>query len=309
MAPVRAARSGRQGGTGRHGGSRPWRSGRRGKRRFLVGATSVVGGIGGVAAAMPFVLSLFPSERAKAAGAPVEQDIGKMEPGQQITLEWRGRVVLGDQPHEADARVAAQARQAARRSEFGRSAAAAVLQERASLDQARVSRRRRDLHAPRLLADVPSRGRARRPGPRLARRLLLPVPPVEVRPRGSRVQRRSRADQPRDPAAQVPVRHAASSSESAKTASRRSGPVNAMDTNALQSRKRPAQGARAKAGRTPGEPLQRSDGRFRQQPEGNGCLGRHSLLLSSPRPFVLASDLATELPRLAPQGTRSRLRP
>jgi len=64
-----------------------------GKRRFLVGATGVVGGIGGIAAATPFVLSLFPSERAKAAGAPVEQDIGKMEPGQQITLEWRGRVI------------------------------------------------------------------------------------------------------------------------------------------------------------------------------------------------------------------------
>jgi ubiquinol-cytochrome c reductase iron-sulfur subunit len=64
-----------------------------GKRRFLIGATAVVGGIGGVAAATPFVLSLFPSERAKAAGAPVEQDISKMEPGQQISLEWRGRVV------------------------------------------------------------------------------------------------------------------------------------------------------------------------------------------------------------------------
>ena len=44
-----------------------------GKRRFLIGATSVVGGIGTVAAATPFVMSLFPSERAKAAGAPVEQ--------------------------------------------------------------------------------------------------------------------------------------------------------------------------------------------------------------------------------------------
>lgn len=64
-----------------------------GKRRFLIGATTVVGGIGGIAAATPFVLSLFPSERAKAAGAPVEQDIAKMEPGQQISLEWRGRVV------------------------------------------------------------------------------------------------------------------------------------------------------------------------------------------------------------------------
>ena len=53
----------------------------------------------------------------------------------------------------------------------------------------------------------------------------------------------------------------------------RLGPANAMDTNALHGRKRPAQGAKAKAGRAPGEPLQRSDGRFRQQPEGNGCLG------------------------------------
>jgi ubiquinol-cytochrome c reductase iron-sulfur subunit len=64
-----------------------------GKRRFLIGATSVVGGIGGVAAAYPFVMSMFPSERARAAGAPVEQDIAKIEPGQQITLEWRGKVV------------------------------------------------------------------------------------------------------------------------------------------------------------------------------------------------------------------------
>ena len=65
----------------------------KGKRRFLIGATGVVGGIGGVAAATPFVMALFPSERAKAAGAPVEVDIGKIEPGQQITVEWRGKVV------------------------------------------------------------------------------------------------------------------------------------------------------------------------------------------------------------------------
>jgi len=65
----------------------------RGKRRFLIGATCAVGGVGAVAATAPFVISLFPSERARAAGAPVEQDIAKMEPGQQITLEWRGRVV------------------------------------------------------------------------------------------------------------------------------------------------------------------------------------------------------------------------
>mgnify|MGYP003694107849 CR=1 FL=1 len=59
----------------------------------------------------------------------------------------------------------------------------------------------------------------------------------------------------------------------ARSAPRVIGSVNAMDTNALHGRKRPAQGAKAKAGRAPGEPLQRSDGRFRQQPEGNGCPG------------------------------------
>jgi ubiquinol-cytochrome c reductase iron-sulfur subunit len=64
-----------------------------GKRRFLVGATSAVGGVGVVAAATPFVMSFFPSERAKAAGAPVEVDIGKIEPGQKIDVEWRGKVV------------------------------------------------------------------------------------------------------------------------------------------------------------------------------------------------------------------------
>ena len=64
-----------------------------GKRRFLIGASIVWGGIGTVAAAVPFALSLWPSERAKAAGAPVEVDISKIEPGQQITVEWRGKVV------------------------------------------------------------------------------------------------------------------------------------------------------------------------------------------------------------------------
>ena len=64
-----------------------------GKRRFLIGATGAVGGVGVVAAATPFVMSFFPSERAKAAGAPVEVDIGKLEPGQKIDVEWRGKVV------------------------------------------------------------------------------------------------------------------------------------------------------------------------------------------------------------------------
>ncbi|WP_404368440.1 ubiquinol-cytochrome c reductase iron-sulfur subunit [Marinobacter sp.] len=63
------------------------------RRRFLIGATSVVGGVGVVGAAVPFVASWNPSDRAKAAGAPVSVNIGKVEPGQQITVEWRGKPV------------------------------------------------------------------------------------------------------------------------------------------------------------------------------------------------------------------------
>lgn len=63
-----------------------------GRRRLIV-ATAAVGGVGAVAALVPFVSSLLPSERAKAAGAPVEVDIGKLESGQMITVEWRGKPV------------------------------------------------------------------------------------------------------------------------------------------------------------------------------------------------------------------------
>lgn len=64
------------------------------KRRFLTTAASVVvGGAGTVAAAVPFVSSMLPSARAQAAGAPVEVDISKLELGQQLTVEWRGKPV------------------------------------------------------------------------------------------------------------------------------------------------------------------------------------------------------------------------
>ncbi|OHX13837.1 ubiquinol-cytochrome c reductase iron-sulfur subunit [Chromobacterium sphagni] len=64
-----------------------------GRRRFLTIASSAVGGVAVVGAATPFFLSFFPSERAKAAGAPVEVDIGKIEAGQKINVEWRGKPV------------------------------------------------------------------------------------------------------------------------------------------------------------------------------------------------------------------------
>lgn len=65
----------------------------RGRRRFLVAATSVVGGAGVVALAAPFVASLQPSARAQAAGAPVEVNVSQIEPGQRISVSWRGRPV------------------------------------------------------------------------------------------------------------------------------------------------------------------------------------------------------------------------
>lgn len=63
------------------------------KRRFLIAATSVAGAAGVAAVAVPFVASMLPSEKAKAAGAPVEVDISKIEPGAMITVEWRGKPV------------------------------------------------------------------------------------------------------------------------------------------------------------------------------------------------------------------------
>jgi ubiquinol-cytochrome c reductase iron-sulfur subunit len=65
-----------------------------GRRRFLVAATSVVGAAGAVGAAVPFVGSWFPSAKAKAAGAPVKVNVGKIEPGQQMVAEWRGQPVF-----------------------------------------------------------------------------------------------------------------------------------------------------------------------------------------------------------------------
>jgi len=62
-------------------------------RRNLVVATSVAGGVAGVAAAIPFVASMLPSERARAAGAPVETDISRLAPGELAIIEWRGKPV------------------------------------------------------------------------------------------------------------------------------------------------------------------------------------------------------------------------
>jgi len=63
------------------------------RRRFLTGAVVAMGGIGSAFAAVPFIASWAPSERAKAIGAPVEVDIGKLEPGQLTRVKWQGKPV------------------------------------------------------------------------------------------------------------------------------------------------------------------------------------------------------------------------
>lgn len=62
-------------------------------RRNLIVATAAVGGAAGAGAAVPFVASWFPSERAKAAGAPIEVDISTLTPGELGIYEWRGKPV------------------------------------------------------------------------------------------------------------------------------------------------------------------------------------------------------------------------
>lgn len=63
------------------------------QRRFWVAATGAMAGVGIVATAIPFVSTLAPSERAKAAGGPVDVDLSDIQPGAMKTVEWRGKPV------------------------------------------------------------------------------------------------------------------------------------------------------------------------------------------------------------------------
>lgn len=64
-----------------------------GRRRFLTKVTGVVGAVGVAGAAIPFVNSWQLNAKGKAAGAPVKVNVGKLEPGQLLTVEWRGKPV------------------------------------------------------------------------------------------------------------------------------------------------------------------------------------------------------------------------
>lgn len=62
-------------------------------RRTWIAITCGVGAVGGVATAVPFVASFAPSERARAAGAPVQVDVSGVKPGEKLVVEWRGKPV------------------------------------------------------------------------------------------------------------------------------------------------------------------------------------------------------------------------
>jgi len=64
------------------------------RRRFLTGITAGFAAIGGTVAVVPFVLSMSPSERAKNAGAPVKYDFSRIQEGQMVKVEWRGKPVV-----------------------------------------------------------------------------------------------------------------------------------------------------------------------------------------------------------------------
>ena len=65
----------------------------KGRRRFLIAATSAVGAVGTGFAAVPFIQSWLPSAKAQAVGAPVEVNIGKLKEGQLLKVQWRGQTI------------------------------------------------------------------------------------------------------------------------------------------------------------------------------------------------------------------------
>ncbi len=63
------------------------------RRRFLTTAATVVGGVGAIATSIPFISTMTPSAKTKAIGAPVEVDIGELQPGQLMRVKWQGKPV------------------------------------------------------------------------------------------------------------------------------------------------------------------------------------------------------------------------
>ena len=150
--------------------------------------------------------SLLPSERAKAAGAPVEVDIGKLEPGQMMTVEWRGKPVwiinrnkemLETLPKLDDA-VADPKSGKQMQPDYARNETRSIKPE--------IAGGRRHLHAPRLFAVAEVQEGCRRRHAPSGLRLPLPLPRFDFSISPVRVKGQTRTDQPRSSAALLHVR-------------------------------------------------------------------------------------------------------
>ena len=132
-------------------------------RRTALVATTAVGAVGALGVAVPLVASFQPSERAKAAGAPVEADIAGMAAGELRRVEWRGKPVwIVRRTPEMLATLKKTDDQVAdpKSEKYYMLPTPDYAKNECALDQARVPGRGRHLHAPRLLADRQVRARA-----------------------------------------------------------------------------------------------------------------------------------------------------
>ncbi len=153
------------------------------RRDFLFIATGAFAAVGTAAVVWPLISQMSPDAQTIAAGAPFDVDISSVAPGQQISVLWRGHpVFIVNRPAAALATL----KDAALIANFARSgfvgaAAAALRPQLASLARSAMVRRGRRLHPSRLHSAV--RAQQGPAGPGLARRLFLPLPRLEIRPR------------------------------------------------------------------------------------------------------------------------------
>ena len=160
----------------------------KGRRRFLTATTAVVGGAGVVVAAIPFIKSWEPSAAAKSAGAPVEADISKIEPGQKVTFAWRGLpvFVVNRTKPQLDALPTVDSLLKDPKSDNSDQQPEYAKNEYRSI-KPRVACRHRHLHPSWLRAGFLPGPQARAVRSELEGRFLLPVPQVALRHVGPRL--------------------------------------------------------------------------------------------------------------------------
>ena len=179
------------------------------RRDFLYVATAAVGTVGALATLIPLISQMEPDKATIAAGAPISVDLSRVSPGQQIQVFWRSKPILIVNRPPAALKML-QERQASRsseRPELRCAPATALCEKLASLDQAGIRRVGRHLHPSRLYSEILSRPEPVLAGGRLAGRLFLPLPRLEIRSRRPRLQRRTGAVQSPGAALSLRERH------------------------------------------------------------------------------------------------------